>query len=102
MCVSVCACVRVSVCVRVRVRTCRWWGRAFLERCSTRSQSVQRWPHSEQVMMAVVSPSSWLSQVGCNGRRALRSELPTAPATPLCHGPDQGGPNTNGPTNGSE
>lgn len=45
--------------------TCLWWERVRLCRWRKRSQSVQRFPHMLHRMMAAVSPSSWLSHMGC-------------------------------------
>lgn len=45
--------------------TCLWWERVRLCRWRKRSQSVQRLPHMLHSMMAAVSPSSWLSHMGC-------------------------------------
>lgn len=42
------------------MRRCRW---------RKRSQSVQRLPHMLHRMMAAVSPSSWLSHMGCRSRK---------------------------------
>lgn len=49
--------------------TCRWWERVRRCRWRNRSQSVHRLPHMLQRMMAAVSPSSWLSHMGCGEKR---------------------------------
>ena len=45
--------------------TCLWWERIFRGRWRKRSQSAHKLPQSAQRMMAGVTLSSWLSQVGC-------------------------------------
>lgn len=49
--------------------TCLWWERVRRCRWRKRSQSVQRLPHMLHRMMAAVSPSSWLSHMGCGEKR---------------------------------
>ena len=50
--------------VRNIILTCLWCARLLLWRCRNLSQSAHRLPQSKHKMIAGVSPSSWLSQVG--------------------------------------
>lgn len=59
--------------VRRPAPTCLWWERVRRCRWRKRSQSVQRLPQMLHRMMAAVSPSSWLSHMGCGqkGRESM-------------------------------
>ena len=51
--------------------TCRWWERILRGRCRNRSQSAHKFPQSAHRMMAGVTLSSWLSQVGCKHNKGM-------------------------------